>query len=145
MSYALLLTVHLLAAIAFAGTVFFEVAILHAAQARLPPRLRPQVEHAIGNRASAVMPWVLLLLYSAGVAMAWHYRALLAHPLASQFGLLLCIKLVLAFSVLGHFVLAMHWRRRGRLGGTRSWRLHLSVFGHVLAIAVLAKMLHFSP
>lgn len=143
MSHSLLLTLHLLAAIAFSGAVFFEVMVLEGARSALPRALQSDIQRAIGNRAVRVMPWVLLVLYSAGLGMAWQYRALLSHPLATAFSLLLSIKIALAFSVLGHFTMAMLWRRRGILGGRRSRRLHLSVFVHVLAIVILAKALYY--
>lgn len=137
--YGLLVALHLLAAIAFAGTVFFEVVMLPAVRRRLPPEWGREVERAIGDRATAIMPWVLLTLYASGIGMAWQYRAALAQPLSSSFGLLLGLKIVLAASVFGHFLSAMVWRRRGTLRGQRSRRLHLSVFCHVLAIVLLAK------
>ncbi len=143
MSYGLLLTLHLLAAIAFAGTVFFEVVMLSGVRKHLPRETMRDVESAIGTRATAVMPWVLLTLYGAGIGLAWQHRAALAQPLASSFGLLLAAKIVLALSVFGHFATAMVWRRRGVLGGLRSRRLHLSVFGHVLAIILLAKAMFY--
>ena len=58
-------------------------------------------------------------------------------------GLLLTIKIVLALSVFGHFATAMILRRRGVLGGRRSRNLHLSVFGHVLLIVLLAKAMFY--
>lgn len=143
MSYGLLLTLHLLAAIAFAGTVFFEVVLLAGARRHLPAAVARATEQALGQRAVAVMPWVLLVLYGAGMGLAWQHRAALAQPLASRFGLLLSLKIALALSVFGHFLLAMWWRRRGVLGGRRSHRLHLSVFCHVLAIVLLAKALFY--
>lgn len=143
MSYGLLLTLHLLAAIAFAGTVFFEVVMLSGVRRHLPHETMRDVERAVGARATAVMPWVLLMLYAAGIGLAWQHRAALAQPLASSFGLLLAAKITLALSVFGHFVTAMVWRRRGVLGGRRSRRLHLSVFGHVLAILLLAKAMFY--
>lgn len=139
MSYGLLLILHLLAAIAFVGTVFFEVVMLEGVRKRLPQETMRAVERAIGNQATAVMPWVLLTLYAAGIGLAWQHRAALAQPLASNFGLLLMLKIALALSVFGHFATAMVWRRRGVLGGRRSRRLHLSVFCHVLVIVLLAK------
>lgn len=139
MSYPLLLMVHLLAAIAFIGTVFFEVVMLKGVRKHLPRETTQDVERAIGNRAVKIMPWVLMALYGAGIALAWEHRAALAQPLASSLGLLLILKIVLAVSVFGHFVTAMVWRRRGLLGGRRSRRLHLSVFFHVIPIALLAK------
>ncbi|MBB3182056.1 CopD family copper resistance protein [Variovorax sp. Sphag1AA] len=143
MSYGLLLALHLLTAIAFAGTVFFEVVMLEGVRRRLPQQMTREVERAIGNRATAVMPWVLLTLYAAGIGMAWHHRAALAQPLASSFGLLLALKIGLALSVFGHFATAMVWRRRGVLGERRSRRLHLSVFCHVLIIVLLAKAMFY--
>ena len=139
MSYGVLLTLHLLAAIAFVGMVFFEVVMLEGVRKHLPQETMRAVERAIGNRATAVMPWVLLTLYAAGIGLAWQHRAALAQPLASSFGLLLMLKIALALSVLGHFATAMVWRRRGGLSGRRSRRLHMSVFCHVLAIVLLAK------
>ena len=91
MSYGLLLTLHLLAAIAFAGTVFFEVVLLAGARRHLPAAVARATEQALGHRAVAVMPWVLLVLYGAGMGLAWQHRAALAQPLASRFGLLLSL------------------------------------------------------
>ncbi|ABI58894.1 CopD family copper resistance protein [Nitrosomonas eutropha] len=145
MSYGLLITLHLLAAIAFAGTVFFEVVMIEGIRKHLPHEIMREVERAIGNRAVRIMPWVLLVLYSAGIGMAWQHQATLAQPLASSFGLLLSIKIILAISVFGHFVTAMIWRKRGLLNRRRSQRLHLSIFCHVLAIVILAKAMFYLP
>ena len=54
MSYGLLLTLHLLAAIAFAGTVFFEVVLLAGARRHLPAAVARATEQALGDRAVAV-------------------------------------------------------------------------------------------
>jgi hypothetical protein len=102
-----------------------------------------EVERAIGGRARTVIPWVLLVLYGAGIGLAWQHRAALADPAGSSFGLLLTLKIVLAVSVFGHFVTAMFLARRNRLDGRRSRRIHLSVFFHVLAIVVLAKAMFY--
>ncbi len=145
MSYSLLLVLHLFAALVFVGTVFFEVLILENVRKHLPRETMRAVEAAIGNRARVLMPWVLLVLYGAGIGMAWQYRAALAQPLASGCGLMLSLKILLALSVFGHFVTAMVWRRRGLLGGRRSRVLHLSVFCHMVAIVLLAKgMFHLN-
>ncbi len=143
MHHGLLLTLHLLAAIAFAGTVFFEVVMLEGVRRHLPQSLMREVERAIGNRAVAIMPWVLLVLYAAGIGLAWDYREALHPPWSSSFGLLLALKILLALSVFGHFLTAMLWRRRGQLNGQRSRRIHLSVFCHVLAIVILAKAMFY--
>lgn len=139
MSRGVLLTLHLLAAVAFAGTVFVEVVLLGALRGRLPAAQVRAVEQALADRAVRVMPWVLLVLYAAGLALAWPYLPLLRTAPAGGFALLLAIKIALAASVAGHFATAMVWRRRGTFTGRRSRRLHASVFAHVLAIVVLAK------
>lgn len=141
MSYGLVLVLHLVAAIAFAGTVFFEVVMLQGVRRQVPPEALREVERAIGHRAVRIMPWVLATLYGAGITLAWFHRAALANPLASPFALLLTIKIVLAISVFAHFATAMTWRVRGTMTGRRSRRLHVSIFVHVLAIVLLAKVM----
>jgi hypothetical protein len=139
MPYPILLVLHLLAALMFIGTAMFEVLILANVSRHLPRETMRAVESAIGNRATVVMPWVLLVLYSAGISMAWQHRAALMAPLTNSFGLLLWLKIALALGVFGHFLTAMIWRRHGTLSGRRSRRLHLSVLCHMIAIVLLAK------
>lgn len=139
MSYPILLTLHLFGALMFIGTVFFEVLILESVRQHLPVDVMRQVERAIGTRARTIMPWVLMVLYGAGIGMAWQHRDALAHPFASSFGILLTLKILLALSVLAHFVTAMIWLRRGQLRSNRSRFIHISVFCHMVAIVLLAK------
>lgn len=141
MIYPLMLVLHLLAAIAFIGTVFFEVVMLEGVRRHLPHETMREVERAIGQRARAIIPWVLAVLYGAGIGLAWQHRAVLADPLGSTFGLLLTLKIALAVSVFAHFVTAMVLIRSNRLHARLSRRLHLSIFCHVLAIALLAKVM----
>jgi uncharacterized protein len=143
MTYPLLLVLHLLAAIAFIGTVFFEVVMLEGVRRHLPGETMRQVERAIGRRARAVVPWVLLVLYGAGIGLAWQHRAALADLRGGSFGILLALKITLAISVLGHFIAAMWLMRSGRLHARRARRLHLSVFCHALAIVILAKVMFY--
>jgi hypothetical protein len=135
--------VHLFAALVFVGAVFFEVLFLGAARRVLPREIVRAVERAVGDRASRLMPWVLLALYGSGLTMAWRYRAALLPP-QGAFGLLLALKILLALSVFGHFLAAMHWRRRGLLDGRRSVLLHRSVFVHMIAIVLLAKAMFYA-
>lgn len=143
MTYFLLLTLHLFGALIFIGVVFFEVLILESVRRHVPHEAMRALEVAIGQRARTLMPWVLLVLYSAGIGLAWHHRAALAHPLESSFGLLLTIKIALATSVFGHFLAAMTMRKRGRLVARFFKRLHLSVFCHMVGIVLLAKAMFY--
>ena len=143
MSYPLLLIVHLFAAIMFVGTVFFEVIMLEGVRKHVPKEVMRSMEGAIGARARAIMPWVLLLLFGAGFGLSWFHRAALASPMASSFGLLLSIKILLALSVFGHFLAAMLLHRLGRLRSRASQRIHISVFIHVVLIVLLAKLMFY--
>ncbi len=139
MNYVVLITLHLFAAFIFVGTVFFEVLMLEGVRKHVPREAMRQVEGAIGRRARRIMPWTLLVLYGAGIGMAWHYRAVLAHPLDSTFAMLLTIKIVLALSVLGHFITAMVLGGKGLLKTRYVQRIHISVFTHMVGIILLAK------
>jgi hypothetical protein len=143
MSYFVLVTLHLLAAIMFVGTVFFEVLILDAVRKPVGREAMRQVESAIGQRARRVMPFVMVVLYSAGINMAWQHRDVLAHPFASSFAMLLSIKIVLAISVLIHFITAVTLGARGRLKSRQVRFIHASVFCHVVFIVILAKAMFY--
>ncbi|MGB6156577.1 MAG: hypothetical protein WBF60_11820, partial [Castellaniella sp.] len=107
MSHSVLVTLHLFAAIMFVGTVFFEVLILEGIRKPLGHEAMRNVEIAIGRRARRIMPFVMIVLFGAGLAMAWQFREALAQPFGSHFATLLWIKIILAFSVLGHFIFAI--------------------------------------
>lgn len=145
MSYFALLALHLFAAIMFVGTVFFEVLILEGIRKPVGREIMRTIELAIAQRARRLMPYVMLVLYTAGAGMARQYRSALAHPLASSFALLLWIKIVLALSVLAHFITAITLSGTGKLKSRHFQLIHLSVFCHVVIIVFLAKaMFYFS-
>ncbi|MGQ7958026.1 CopD family copper resistance protein [Pseudomonas sp. SP16.1] len=139
MTYLLLKFVHLAAAAFFIGGVFFEVMILSRAARSLEPEPRERLSKALGQRARQVMHWVVLALYGAGLGLAWHYRAALAAPFASSFATLLTLKIGLALSILGHFLLVVLLMRSGRMTPARSRLIHLSVLVQMLGILFLAK------
>ena len=139
MLYLLLKFVHLTAAACFIGGVFFEVMILSRAARQLDEAPRAQLSRTLGQRARQVMHWVVLALYGAGIGLAWHYRAALAQPFTSSFGTLLTLKICLALSILGHFILVVLLMRSGRMTPARSRLIHLSVLVQMLAILFLAK------
>jgi hypothetical protein len=143
MSHFVLITLHLFAAIAFVGTVFFEVLILGSVRNTVGREGMRPVEIAIGARARRLMPFVILVLYGTGIGMAWQYRADLAHPLSSNFATLLTLKILLAISVLVHFITAVTLAARGRMRARQSHIIHLSVFCHVVLIVFLAKAMFY--
>jgi hypothetical protein len=85
----------------------------------------------------------MAILYGAGIAMAWQYREDLAHPLSSSFATLLSIKIVLALSVLAHFITAITLGARGKLKSRHFKIIHLSVFCHAVLIVFLAKAMFY--
>jgi len=143
MSHFVLVTLHLFAAIMFVGTVFFEVLILEGIRKPVGRDAMRAVEAAIARRARRLMPFVMVILYGAGIAMAWKYRDELAHPLSSSFATLLSIKIVLALSVLAHFITALTLSARGKLKAPHFKFIHLSVFFHVVLIVFLAKAMFY--
>jgi hypothetical protein len=143
MGYFALNTFHLFAAIMFVGTVFVEVLILEGIRKTIGRENMRTIEMAIAHRARRLMPFVILVLYLAGIGMAWQYRDALAHPLASSFALLLWIKIVLTVSVLGHFITAMTLTGTGRLRSRHFRMIHISVFLHVVLIVFLAKAMFY--
>lgn len=141
--YFILILLHLFAAFIFVGTVFFEVLMLEGIRKHVPKEAMRTIELAIGNRARRFMPIVIIVLYAAGIGLAWHYRALLAHPFSNSFGLLLSLKILLAISVLIHFISAITLSAKKRLRGVHFKYIHLSVFLHMLGIIFLAKAMFF--
>ena len=144
MTYPVLLILHLFAALIFIGTVFFEVLILEGVRRRMPAASMRELEQAISARARSLMPWVLLVLFGAGIGMVWlRYLPVLAAPSSSAFGALLTLKLILAASVLMHFLLTVWLMRRGRVSAAYLRFVHLSLFCHMVAIVLLAKSMFY--
>ncbi|MCY1532463.1 hypothetical protein D9M68_677390 [compost metagenome] len=85
----------------------------------------------------------MLVLYLAGLGLAWQYRDALASPGSSSFSILLTLKIALAVSVLAHVVTALVMAQRKRLTGELQRRLHISVFCHMVAIVILAKAMFY--
>ncbi len=143
MTYGVLIILHLFAAIMFVGTVFFEVLILEGIRKPLGRETMRTVELNIARRARRLMPFVMLVLFGAGISMAWQYRDALADPFGSRFALLLWIKIALAVSVLAHFITAMTLSGTGKLKSRHFQIIHLSVFCHVVLIVFLAKAMFY--
>lgn len=141
--YPYLLVTHLLAAIAFIGTLFFEVVIWHNARRQLSDTSQAGAEQAIAVRSRKVLHGVVVLLYGAGMGLAWQYRGALSQPLASSFGTLLSLKILLALSIIGHYLLLAYWLTHGRLSAARATWIRRSILGHMVLIVVLAKAMFY--
>ncbi len=86
------------------------LSVLHTG--RVSCEARREVEKAMSYRAVRVMPFVVGLLFASGVVMAANrYLPILGEPFATSFGTMLTLKILLAFSVLAHFAIAVvKWR-----------------------------------
>lgn len=143
MTHFVLVTLHLFAAIMFVGTVFFEVLILEGIRKPLGRDIMRKVEMSIGRRARRVMPWAIIVLYGAGISMAWEYRDALAHPAGSHFAILLWIKIAIAISILFHFLTAITASALQKLKSRHFKWIHISVFVHMIAIVFIAKAMFY--
>ncbi|ALI03615.1 hypothetical protein C1Y08_17440 [Pseudomonas sp. FW306-02-F02-AA] len=141
--YPYLLVTHLLAAIAFIGTLFFEVVIWHHARQHLMAAAQLTADQTIAVRSRKVLHGVVLLLYGAGIGLAWQYRGALSQPLASSFGTLLSLKILLALSIIGHYLLLAYWLTHARLTAPRASWIRRSILGHMLLIVILAKAMFY--
>ncbi|MGZ0714231.1 hypothetical protein [Pseudomonas palleroniana] len=136
--YSWLLIVHLLAAIAFIGTLFFEVVVWHSAREELAWSAQFTSEQAIARRSRRVLHLVVIVLYSAGLGLAWHWWSM---PWTGRFALLLSLKILLALSIIGHYLLLAYWLSRKRLSAKRALWLRRSILAHMVLIVILAKSL----
>lgn len=139
MLYLSLKTLHLLMAIAFIGTLFFQVFILAPVGRQLPEDMRGRMSSLLGQQARQVIHWVALLLYGAGITLVWPYRQALADPLASTFAFLLSVKLLLAVLIIGHYVALIVLRIKGRVTERGMRMLNISLLVHAVALVFCAK------
>lgn len=141
--YPILLTLHLFCAIFFIGVVTFEVIFLEKIRKHMPVDVMEKVQIIITTRARKIMPFVIITLFSTGIGMADIHIASVSDFLNSNFGMLLLCKIILATSVLIHFVTAMTLSLRGKMSCDRFKKTHLSVFIHQIVIVFLAKSMFF--
>lgn len=142
--YSVAHIIHLFCAIAFVGGVFFETLVLSAIHSKnVPKESRKAVEKAIMHRAVRVMPWIVGGVFLSGLAMAHRYAAAFSAPFAAPFNTQLCLKVLLAFGVLAHFLIAVAKMRRGTLTAAWSKYIHRAVFCQMVLIVLLAKTMFY--
>ena len=137
--YGLFLTIHILCAITFIGAVFFEVLVIEPIEKRLPPELGCRLASEIPNQVRKFMPYVVLMLFLTGGAMFWVHFSNRPDFVTSRFGILMMIKMSLAFVVLGVFMASLSAAKRGKMDVCRFRHTHRIVAGFMLAIVLLAK------
>lgn len=143
--YAVAHIIHLYCATAFVGGVFFEVLVLSVLHTgRVSREARREVEKAMSYRAVRVMPFAVELLFASGIVMAANrYLPISGEPFATSFGTMLTLKILLAFSVLAHFAIAVVKMARSTLTVGWSKYIHAVVFTHMLLIVFLAKAMFY--
>ncbi|HFA6309004.1 TPA: CopD family copper resistance protein [Neisseria gonorrhoeae] len=143
--YAVAHIIHLYCATAFVGGVFFEVLVLSVLHTgRVSREARREVEKAMSYRAVRVMPFSVGLLFASGIVMAANrYLPISGEPFATSFGTMLTLKILLAFSVLAHFAVAVVKMARSTLTVGWSKYIHAVVFTHMLLIVFLAKAMFY--
>ena len=142
-SYALLHVLHLLGAIGFIGTLFYEVLILAKVKPQLDPEQLGTLERALGARTRTVLHWLVVLVYGAGFGLAWQHRQALSAPFASSFATLLTLKIALALSVFVSFGAVAMLLRSGRMTPALYRQLHWAVLAQMLVIVLLAKAMFY--
>lgn len=129
--YPYTLIIHLLCAILFIGYLFVDVFILNAIKKK-----NPHFDTSLfGTMGVKIMPFVVLLLFLSGGALAgFHFKSL---------NLLFAAKIILAFGILSlvifslfcHFIL----KKKNPLGAF----IHPFVFVLCIMIVILAKLMNY--
>lgn len=145
MPYPLILIVHLLCAASFIGVVFFEVFLLEGMRTFIDAETMERVEAGLMHRARRIMPFFVATLFLSGFYLG--YQQFLGQQMSwsNSLTVLLSIKIILALSVLVHFVTAMINAARGCMSSAAFKFTHISVLIHMVLIVILAKsMFYFS-
>ena len=136
--------IHLYCAITFVGGVFFEALVLSVMHSkRVSREARREVERALSYRAVRVMPWVVSGVFLSGLTMVHRYAAVLRHPFSGGFATMLSLKILLAFGILAHFVIAVYKMKTHTLTVGWSKDIPAAVFTQMLLIVFLAKAMFY--
>ncbi len=136
--YGWIQLLHLTCAIVFVGAVVFEVLILESLHRDLGAAEMARLEQLVVRRARRIMPLVVALLFLSG-GVLFELRCAGLACLGSRFGMLLGLKVLLAFGVLGVFVSTLWAALRGRLDSCRFRHTHRIVLALMAGIVFLAK------
>ncbi len=143
MTYPIAVTIHLLCASAFIGVVFFEVLLLEGIRKRVGAEMMELVEVNLIKRARFIMPWIVGTLFATGIYLGTVHFAGAELSWSNAFIVLLSAKILLAVSVLVHFVTALRAAHTGCMSSTRFQITHISVAIHMVLIVILAKAMFY--
>lgn len=141
--YGLFVTIHLLCAIIFVGAVLFEVLVIEPLDKVLPEGMGAKLADAIPAHVRKFMPVVVALLYITGGAMFWVHYSGRPGFFQSKFGIMLTVKMTMAFAVLGVFVSAIRASIKGTMNPCRFKYTHRIVAVLMLGIVLLAKAMFY--
>ena len=136
--------IHLYCAITFVGGVFFEALVLSVMHSkRVSREARREVERALSYRAVRVMPWVVSGVFLSGLTMLHRYMDVLRHPFSGGFATMLSLKILLAFGILAHFIIAVYKMKTHTLTVGWSKYIHAAVFTQMVCIVFIAKAMFY--
>lgn len=139
MTYLALKTLHLLAAATFIGSLFFQIFVLWPASRKLPADTLSDLDQSVRRRFTLVIHLVALVLYGAGFGLLTNYWKHLHTPFASNFSMLLSLKLILATAIIVHYLVLAATRRRAPVGPVGMRWVNTSLLLHAALIVVCAK------
>ncbi|WP_256669868.1 MULTISPECIES: hypothetical protein [Pseudomonas] len=139
MTYLAIKTLHLLAAATFIGSLFFQIFVLWPASRQLPAQSLSELDQSVRRRFMLVIHLVALVLYGAGFGLLTNYWKHLQTPFSSNFSMLLSLKLILATSIIVHYLALAATRRRAPVGPVGMRWINISLLLHAALIVVCAK------
>lgn len=139
MTYLALKTLHLLAAATFIGSLFFQIFVLWPASRHLPTESLSELDQSVRRRFMLVIHLVALVLYGAGFGLLTNYWKHLQTPFSTNFSMLLSLKLILATSIIVHYLALAATRRRAPVGPVGMRWINTSLLLHAALIVVCAK------
>lgn len=107
------------------------------------PSTMEEVEQGLVRRARQIMPYIVACLFLSGGYLGYTHLIDANLPWQDSFTLLLSIKILLALSVLGHFIWALTNAKNGCMDSTKFKLTHISVFSHMVLIVILAKAMFY--
>lgn len=133
MTYFIVLTIHLLAAIIFVGFLFTEVVIMPVLGKKKGAKFLSEAMGAISKRVSAIMPTMVLVLFLSGGYMV-HYHI----PINLLFGIKIALAVLIGVGVL-YAIGSMYLPYEPPAGFGK--KFHLFAIIAAFVIVILAKFM----